>query len=374
MYRVLLFLGLSICFASCGNDKKAAAQEEFVSEINTEEHSQDTEPSYSTELYARLDRLRIRSDSSMSAGTVVTIAERDTLDYLGAASDNRLALQLRSKYYYEPWLKVRHRSSGKTGWVYGGAVYFQSPKLKEQINANSSVYQQIHADDIEWDGTVPTSWSSATISNPIGFKIFLLNFKELVRKNEVVELSKLVKYPIRNLENRKQFEESYNRIFTKELREIIRTQRLDRIFRDTKGAAIGAGDLLFKEFNGQYRLVAIKFEGIEDVARKTMDFLSRSYNHNNQSIEVIRIREFLELRYKSSSFGQSESLGKYVFGTIRDKQFRFLQETKDSLKRELVFSDSGEFVDLQVISPNEPQLHELRFQAALEEESDDAVN
>jgi len=363
-YVILCFVTCS--FLACKNDQSGETSSKDIPVVSLDNLEQE-KPTFSKELYAGLDRLRIRVDSSLNSKTAITSSEGDTLEYLGQTSHNRLALKLRSRYHYEPWLKVKHIGSGKVGWVYGGAVNFQSPKLRESINENSSVYQQIHADDLEWDGNVPTSWSSATISDPIGFKIFLLNFKELVRKREVLEISKLINYPIKNLENRGEFEENYNRIFGDGLTEKIRSHRLDRIFRDTKGAYFGDDDIIFKEINGQYKIVYIDFEGVEDLARSYMDHLSGTYldeaDRLNRSVEVMRIREFLELRlnYNQAGAAKSMPLGKYVLESIKGSQAKFKQETKRVDKRELIFDDVSDFIDLKIFNSVEPNLDGVNF-------------
>ena len=148
----LLFLMIALFIInSCKNDKPAAivplAAEEYLKEASTSVTRIDKT------MIARLDRLKVRTDSAMNAGTVTVVSERDSFLYLDAISHHRENLKLRGKYYHEPWVKVKHLKTGKQGWVYGGAVRYASEELKTTHNKASTLLQEVMADDLEWDGT-----------------------------------------------------------------------------------------------------------------------------------------------------------------------------------------------------------------------------
>lgn len=355
-----------LLFAACKNDTGNSVSENVVAVQETE--TVEEVPEVSRELYASLDRLRIRSDSSMNAKTAVTISEKDTLIFLNQTSVRRLAMKLRGKYYYEPWLKVKHNKSKKIGWVYGGAVKYDSAVLKDSLLKTAPVMQQIYADDLEWEGTVPTAWSTATISSAENFKIFLLNFKEMVRNDEVGKIADLIRFPIKNLENRQEFKDNYTRIFSEPMKAAVRNQRLDRIFRNSGGASIGDGEIWFHQVGEGYKIVTINFKGRDDLKNDLMQRLSNTYLPSNGegqfSLKAFKIRGYLELTLNQQGLGgagRTQSLGKYTYESSMNGTHSFFQETQDSLGRSLVFREKNGLLELQVRGGEEPRLEDILF-------------
>jgi len=360
-----LILFSFIAMSSCKQDASSTAVDNNSTVVEDDLSPADFQQDLSTTLFAALDRLRIRTDSSLQAGTVVTISERDSLVYLGQMSKSRLALKLRSKYHYEPWLKVKHVSSGKTGWVYGGAVKYESPQLKKQLSENALWSDQIYADDLEWEGIVPTSWGTATINDPASFKTFMIYFKELVRKNEVAAIADLVQFPLKDIETKDQFMDNYTNVMTGEIREAVKNQRLDRIYRDRKGAVIGEDELVFREMNGHYKLVDIAFKSRVDIIADIMQNLTATYMAKDEkvnSITAFAIKYFLELTLHYED-GRSQSLGKYVYETTKNNTHTFREETPDSLQRQVRFIGGKDFVELRVSGSEELNLDLISFQA-----------
>ena len=365
--RIWIVLVFSLLlFVACKNDTGAAVTQKVATQqvVETVEEA----PEVSRELYASLDRLRIRSDSSLNAKTAVTISERDTLIYLNQASVQRLAMKLRGQYHYEPWLKVKHPKSKKVGWVYGGAVKYDSPMLKDSLRKTAPVMKEIYSDDLEWEGTVPTTWSTATISNAENFKIFLLNFKEMVRNDEVNKIADLIRFPVKNLENRQEFKDSYTRVFSESMKAAVRDQRLDRIFRNSGGASIGDGEIWFHQIGEAYKIVAINFKGRDDLKNELMLRLSNTYLPSNQegqfSLKAFKIKEYLELTMSQKGIGgadRTQSLGKYTYESSQNGAHRFFQETQDSLKRSLLFREKEGLLELQVMGGAEPRLEDILF-------------
>lgn len=363
-YRYLLISILIV--VSCKSDK---TESDRVSSdlVSTHEVGVDI-PRISNELYASLDRLRIRTDSSMNAGTAVTISERDTLEYLNQTSKKRLVLKLRGKNYYEPWLKVKHLQSGKTGWVYGGAVKYKSPQLKKLIAEGAPLSEQLYNDDLEWDGVVPGTWKAAAISNPLDFKIFLIKFKELVYNDDAAAIADLISYPIKDIETKEHFISKYHNIFTTEMKLKVEDLELDKIYRDSQGAIIGDGSLVFREVGDSYRITSMIYRGREDIALAWMKHLTDTYTTRSAagtySVEVFQIRKFLELTLNhKDEYGNpvSRSLGKYRHETTNRNQHSFLQETQDSIRKRLLFIDADDFVDLEIYDSQDSMLEAIKF-------------
>ena len=353
----LLFISFTLSLISCKNDKQSGreASDEFItnSEVKAEVQTSPTQV-LSKELYAKLDRLKIRTDSTMGAKTAIVISEGDTLIYQDDFSTQRENLKLRGKNYYEPWLKVLHPQSGKMGWVYGGAVKYDSPALKQQHDKASPLLVQLQSDDLEWNGTVPTGWSTASITNPKDFKLFLIRFKGMVANNDVDALSNLVQYPLKEIKNKADFKANFSRLFSDNLKEAVDVQRLDRIYRNNKGAMIGDEHLWFKQFGNSYKIVSIDFKGVADIAKELMNELAGNYmttGPDRKSVKAFRINKFLELtlNFKNANdFPDSRTLGRYKHLTSYNGKHTFAQDTKDSIKRKLVFELKDSIYNLRV--------------------------
>ncbi|HHG86692.1 MAG TPA: SH3 domain-containing protein, partial [Bacteroidetes bacterium] len=72
-------------------------------------------------LRVRVDNLRMRSGPGMDAEVIEKLPENTRLTDLGEASKEMAEVMLRGVKHKAPWMKVR-TSSGKEGWVFGGAV------------------------------------------------------------------------------------------------------------------------------------------------------------------------------------------------------------------------------------------------------------
>ena len=366
---VLCFIGLTLLLFSCKSDKKQddmTTSDGFISSTaSEEENTQSQTRVLSKMLYARLDRLKIRVDSTMGAKTATVISEGDTLIFQDDFSTHRENLKLRGKNYYEPWLKVMHPKSGKSGWVYGGAVIYDSKELKKQHDLASPLFAQVYADDLEWEGTVPTGWAKASITNPEDFKLFLIRFKGMVANDDIDQLANLVNYPLKDIKNKADFRTNYSRLFTQKLKDEIDQQRLDRIYRNNKGAMIGDNSLWFQQVGSTYKIVSLDFKGVEDIARELMRDLSGIYLTDGQgkkSIKAFNIKRFLELtlNYQTASgYPDSKTLGRYKHETTYGGKHSFVQDTQDSIVRKLVFQKEDSIYTMQIL--NDTLLQDVTF-------------
>jgi len=353
---------------ACKTDKSAVLvdSESDLNIVADSESEQNKIETYDNLLLAKLDRLKIRSDSTMNASTVTVISEKDSLLYMGVHSTQRENLKLRGIYYHEPWLKVRHSKSGKKGWVYGGAVNFEDQALKTMITNSSPLMKQVYADDLEWDGTVPTGWSTATINDPVKFKLFLIGFKEMIKKDDVDNIAGLVRYPLKDIKNTTEFKTNYSRLITDELKTAVADQRLDRIFRNSQGAMMGNGELWFQNIGGDYKIISIDFKSRSDLTNDLMSKLSGNYVTNSsngkQSIKAFKIKKFLELtlNYQEvNGFPASRSLGRFLHETSVNGRHSFYQDTKDTVQRRLLFEVQDSSFTLKI--SNDAALRDLQF-------------
>jgi len=330
-------------------------QETEATTLSTEV-SAEIEPD-SDLLYAS-SRFRIRTDSSLSSKTVLTMDEGDTMRYLNEYSAARPVLRLGGKYKYEPWLKVKHLKSDKTGWVYAAGVDYESSDLKKIIQESSSYWDELNADDLEWEGTVPTGWSTATIRDANDFKIFLIKLKELVANDDSESIADLISYPLKDLKTKSDFLNNYTRIFSDSMKEAVKQQRLDRIFRRDQGAMIGDGEIWLQQIGRSYKIIGLNFKGREDLRNDLMRDLRRTYTEVSGSKEIIAfpIRGFMEMRMTSQNrFGREESqaLGKFSFISSRDGTHIFGREGSKGTRKAVFFMEQDSTVSLRIIDGDE---------------------
>jgi len=353
---------------SCKSDKTGGTTADPTVEelFEDEKGSEPEEEEVSKLLFAKLDRLKIRSDSSMSAKTVTVVSENDSLVYLDVYSTRRENLRLRKRNYHEPWLKVEHLKSGKRGWVYGGAVKYESAVLSERIKNSSPLLSQVYADDLEWEGTVPSGWATASFSDPVEFKLFLIRFKDMVKNDNINEIADVVSFPLKDIKNKADFKANYARLMSENLKSVVAEQRLDRIFRNSQGASLGDGDLWFQQDGSSYKIVSWNFKGRSDLTNDLMASLSDNYVTNSpsgkQSIKAFSIKGFLELTLNyqgQNGFPESRSLGRFLHETSHNGRHSFYQDTKDSLQRRLLFEIQDSFVILKI--SNDMDLENLKF-------------
>lgn len=108
------------------------------------------------------------------------------------------------------------------------------------------------------DGSRPSEWKNAGFDDPEGFKRFLVLFKEWVRSDNADSIAAYIAFPIKGYKTAEQFKKNYDKIFDKQLKDVVEKQRLDRIFRNYQGAMLGDGAIWFSVIeNKGYRIITI---------------------------------------------------------------------------------------------------------------------
>ena len=357
----LIIVSCVLLILACRNDKKESSAS--VTELNTEVAQDLVDNNY---LYTK-SRFRLRSDSSLIGNTVLTMDEGDTIQYLQQSSVTRTVIKLGGKYRYQPWLKVLHLKSGKEGWVYASGVDYESADLKETIRAAGRYWEEINADDLEWEGTVPTGWGTATIRDASDFKKFLIKFKRSVANEDVDAIANLIRFPIKEINSKSEFKNNFSRIFTPELKQVINAQRLDRIFRNDQGAMLGNGDVWFQQIGKDYKIIRLNFKGREDLIEELMVHLRRTYleSGGNKKIMAFPIRGFLEMRMEHSSFiggDKSSPLGKYSFISSKEGTHIFEREGSQGTRKAIFYMEADSSVTLRILDADENfELNSIEF-------------
>jgi len=109
-----------------------------------------------------------------------------------------------------------------------------------------------------YEGMSPSSWKTAGITDPVAFKNFFMELRNMVKLNDKDQIANHIKFPINGIPDEETFVKNYNTIFTQQVKQAILEQKIRQMFRDGRGVMIGNEDLWIKQINGQYKIVSIK--------------------------------------------------------------------------------------------------------------------
>ena len=118
--------------------------------------------------------------------------------------------------------------------------------------------EEMKDDSVFIDGSIPTSWEVAGITDVKGFKLFLKNVQLLVFNNDKELLSKLIRYPLgKSVKNEKDFIKNFDRLFTKDVKLSIANINFSQVFRNSKGATTEGGKVWFSQVDEGFKIIAI---------------------------------------------------------------------------------------------------------------------
>ena len=133
MNRYILLYSICLFFLSCGNntsDENQATDGQNLSSDNQTSTEQSTENNI--ELIVVLDKIRLRDKAGLDGVELEQLTKGTKLTFLGEISDFTDKILLRGIEYDDPWLKVQIKY-GQEGWIYGGAVKFNSNDTNETL-------------------------------------------------------------------------------------------------------------------------------------------------------------------------------------------------------------------------------------------------
>jgi len=142
----------------------------------------------------------------------------------------------------------------------GGDVDAKIPYLHSPITDNQLPDEYQNKTQVFAEGTISQSWNKAGFKNANHFKRFLQKFQIMVRDRKKEEIVRLIKFPLPNLKDKKEFMNNYDLIFNHTYERAIIDQNPKEIFRDKNGAMVGAdGQVWFKPKGDSYVIVNINF-------------------------------------------------------------------------------------------------------------------
>ena len=118
--------------------------------------------------------------------------------------------------------------------------------------------EEMTDDTVFSDGSKPTSWDVAGITDVKGFKLFLKQVQLLVLNNDKERLAQLIRYPLsRSIKTEEDFIKNYDRIFSKDAKLSIAKLNFSQVFRNGKGAMSEDGKVWFSQVGKEFKIIAV---------------------------------------------------------------------------------------------------------------------
>ncbi len=122
--RIIVFLTF---FYSCKNTNSTETPKDPSTEVETLVESKNEKQELQW-FYSTVDKLRLREKPGTDAAVVEQIKEGAVLFFLNEETDFKEKIKLRNQWHEASWLKVKSESD-REGWVFGGAVTKNPPKI-----------------------------------------------------------------------------------------------------------------------------------------------------------------------------------------------------------------------------------------------------
>ena len=117
--------------------------------------------------------------------------------------------------------------------------------------------EEMKDDSVFKDGSVPSSWKNAGISDVKGLKLFLKQVQQWVIANDRQKLAAAVKYPLKNISNEKDLIAAFDTVFTKEVRAAFTMINFNQVFRNQNGVMLDGGKVWISQFGNDFKIFAI---------------------------------------------------------------------------------------------------------------------
>lgn len=129
-----------------------------------------------------------------------------------------------------------------------------TPNVLEKLFVTPS---EMEDDSVFADGSIPTSWENAGITDVKGFKLFLKQIQLWVMDNDKEKLSQVIRYPIKNIKTAQAFIAEYDVIFTKPVKLSLATINFNQIYRNSQGAMTEGGKVWFAQQGKEFKIISV---------------------------------------------------------------------------------------------------------------------
>jgi hypothetical protein len=129
--------------------------------------------------------------------------------------------------------------------------------LDTLVNSLTISENEMKDDSVFADGSIPTSWANAGITDVRGLKLFLKQAQQWVMNNDKEKLAAAIRYPLKNIKNEQELIAAYDNVFTKEVKLSFATINFNQIFRNQQGVMTTGGKVWINQFGDKFKIFAI---------------------------------------------------------------------------------------------------------------------
>lgn len=112
-------------------------------------------------------------------------------------------------------------------------------------------------DSVFSDGSIPTSWANAGITDVKGLKLFLKQVQQWVMNNDKEKLAASVRYPLKGITTEQELIKAYDKVFTRDVKLAFASINFHQIFRNQKGVMLGGGKVWITQTGNEFSIFAI---------------------------------------------------------------------------------------------------------------------
>jgi hypothetical protein len=130
-------------------------------------------------------------------------------------------------------------------------------KDTSSISAVALSADEMKDDSVFADGSIPTTWANAGVTDVMGLKLFLKQLQLWVMNNDKKRIATAIAYPLRDIKNEQEFVNAYDKFFTKEVKLSFATINFSQLFRNQHGVMTDGGKVWIQQFDSAFKIFAI---------------------------------------------------------------------------------------------------------------------
>ena len=132
----------------------------------------------------------------------------------------------------------------------------------ELVKVSALSPAELKDDSVFTDGSIPTSWKIAGVSNVKGLKLFIKQLQQWVITNDKEMLASAVQYPLNNtIKTKESLIVNYDAVFTKQVKLSLATTNFSQLFRNSQGVMLDAGKIWLAQKGNNFKIIAINYGG-----------------------------------------------------------------------------------------------------------------
>ena len=118
--------------------------------------------------------------------------------------------------------------------------------------------EELKDDSVFADGSKPTSWANAGITDEKGLKLFIKQVQQWIVTNDREKLASVIKYPVnKTIKSKDEFISNYDAVFTKQVQLSFATVNFNQLFRNAKGVMTNDGKVWIAQMGKDFKIIAI---------------------------------------------------------------------------------------------------------------------